>query len=222
MRLNLAFGAWVAALLLVGCGTPPAPPPAPVTPTAKTTQTFAFDGGTLLVNVGTKACQMTLRGEIHAGTVRQMRPALAMVESATCDSKTFTLQATDGLLGDAVTLGAMLRNRGYHTHLPAGASCDTPCMLVFAAGQERTMADGTQPARIDFTQVPQDQDFGGRVCETEMSRGQQLTLLRYLRAMLPPHTAKAVYQKLESATCRQTDSYGPQEALAMGLATAKR
>jgi hypothetical protein len=222
MRLNLALGALLLTVLFAGCGTPPASAPAPASPAAKTTQTFAFDGGTLLVNVASKACQMTLRGELHAGTVRQMRPALAMVKSAPCDSKTFHLQTTAGLLGDAVTLGAMLRNRGYHTHLPAGASCDTPCMLVFAAGLDRTMADGAQPSRIAFTQVPQDQDFGGRVCETEMSRGQQLTLLRYLRAMLPPNTAKAVYQKLESATCRQTDSYGPAEALAMGLATTRR
>jgi hypothetical protein len=221
IRLNrtvlYSLALWLA--LLAGCSTPPATPPAT---SSTSTQTFAFDGGSLRVDVGSKACQITLRGEIHAGTVRQMRPALAMVENAPCASKSFQLQATASLLGDGVTLGAMLRNRGYHTHLPAGASCDTPCMLVFAAGLERTMAEGTPPARIAFTQVPQDQDFGGRVCETEMSRGQQLTLLRYLRAMLPPNTAKAVYQKLEGATCRHTDTYGPAEALAMGLATARR
>ena len=73
-----------------------------------------------------------------------------------------------------------------------------------------------------FSRIPPDHDFGHQTCKSEPSRAQQLTLTRYLRAMLPEPTATAVYQKLLAADCRTADAYGTAEALAMGLATATR
>lgn len=211
----LALAAW-----LTGCTSVP-PPVAPV-PTTPPVQAFPYTGGELRLRTQSGECVLELRGEIQAAALRQMHQALQAVDLSGCGRKTLVLHASRGVLGDAITAGAMLRNRGYATQVAAGTVCDTPCLMVFAAGVERWMPVAPQPARIAFSQIPPDADFGRQVCETQWSRGQQLTLARYLRAMLPSPTATAVYQKLEAATCRETEMYGPQQALSMGLATALR
>lgn len=183
---------------------------------------FVHATGAWLADRRGDACTLELRGPVDEAAVRQAGAALQWVQQAGCTQKTFTLNSRSGVLNEAVTLGAMLRNRGYDTQLPPGAECATPCLLVFAAGQSRWMPQAPAKAQLVFSQVPPDQDFGGRVCQTELSRGQQLTLLRYLRAMLPPQTARAVYLKLESANCQTPDRYGAAEAMAMGLATGLR
>ena len=213
------------AALLAGCGSPPtrtATGPGEGAAPSRGTQTHAYEGGTLVTDTRTAACTLTLNGEIHAGTVRRMGPALQDLERASCTSKRTVLNAGPALLGDAVTLGAMLRNRGFETQVQAGTRCETPCLLVFAAGTQRVLPDQPRPAQVVFSRIPPDQDFGHQTCKSEPSRAQQLTLTRYLRAMLPEPTATAVYQKLLAADCRTADAYGTAEALAMGLATAVR
>ncbi|WP_157826864.1 hypothetical protein [Macromonas nakdongensis] len=217
------LAALTLATLLTGCSTPPTGSKA-ARPSAHTpgTQTHPYEGGTLVTDTRTAACTLTLNGEIHAGTVRRMGAALQDLERAACTRKRLVLNAGPALLGDAITLGAMLRNRGYDTQVQAGSTCDTPCLLVFAAGAQRVLAEGPPAGRIVFSPLPPDHDFGHQTCQSEPSRAQQLTVTRYLRAMLPSATATAVYQKLLAADCRNADSYGPAQALAMGLATATR
>lgn len=200
------------ALSLGACSTGPSAPKAH----PSTHNSYRFEGGSVEVLVTGQSCQLTLHGEIHNGTQRSMSLALQAAETAACTHKVARLNTTQGLLGDAITLGAMLRNRGYDTELAPGSACQTPCLLVFAAGQQRRTPEGTTLA---FTQIPPDQDFGGQSCATELSQGQHLTLTRYLRAMLGTQTGTAVYRKILAATCSSTSVYGPAEALAMGLAT---
>lgn len=206
--------------LIAACSSPPTT--RQDTPAPPGVQVFRYPGGQFTMTLRGSSCALELKGEIQAAAVRQIAVPLQAIEQAGCTRKTLVLDTTDGLLGDAITLGSMMRNRAYTTQVAPGVTCNTPCMMVFAAGTERWLSAAPVPARIAFSQIPPDADFGRRVCETELSRGQQLTLLRYLRAMLPAPTALAVYQKLEAANCRSTDVYGPQEALAMGLATAVR
>lgn len=225
MRLTLALAATTLAALLAGCATPL--PPDRAAPTGAPTaagrvSSHPFEGGSLVADTRTAACTLTLTGEIHAGTVRRMTAALQDLDTPRCGHKRMVLNVTAGLLGDAITLGAMLRNRGFDTQVQAGSTCHTPCLLVFAAGNQRVLPEAPVPARLAFSPIPPDADFGHQSCQSEPSRGQQLTLTRYLRAMLPGPTATAVYQKLLAADCQHTDSYGPTEALAMGLATATR
>lgn len=211
------------ALLLSACGTPSTRLPEGRDGAGSSgLRSHAYEGGTLVTDTRTAACSITLNGEIHTGTVRRMTPALQDLDTPHCQSKRLVLNAGPALLGDAVTLGAMLRNRGFGTEVQAGSACDTPCLLVFAAGQRRILPEAPVPARIAFSPLPPDRDFGHQTCQSEPSRAQQLTVTRYLRAMLPSATATAVYQKLLAADCRHTDVYGPAEALAMGLATATR
>ncbi len=221
MQLKPALWA-LAAALVAGCASsPPEAPSAPATPAGRV-QTHTYDGGRLITDTRTAACTIALHGELHAGTVRRMTSALQDLDQPGCTSKRLVLNAGPALLGDAITLGAMLRNRGYDTQVQAGATCHTPCLMVFAAGTQRVLPESPTPARIAFSQIPPDHDFGHQTCQSEPSRAQQLTVTRYLRAMLPGPTATAVYQKLLAADCRRHDTYGPAEALAMGLATATR
>lgn len=224
-RATLPF-TFIAAALLAGCaGGPPADSGRSTeTPgrAAGAASTLTFDGGRIEVDTRGAACRVTLTGEIHDGTVRRMDQAMQQVAQARCQEKWLVLNVSNGLLGDAITLGSMARNRGYDTQVQAGTTCNTPCLLAFAAGRTRIMPASPAPARIAFSQIPPDQDFGRTVCETELSRAQQLTLTRYLRAMLPSNTATTVYQKLQAATCRNTDVYGPDQAVVIGLATGTR
>ena len=220
------------ALALVGCAA--VPPEAPVSNSrgADFSRSYAFDGGQIEASHRSGVCRVVLRGVPSPGATQQMRPALAALEQTRCDVRVAVLDsgsrpaqtsADHGNLGDAVTLGAMLRNRAFQTEVQPGTRCHTPCLLVFAAGGVRTMpAAATPPTQLGFSQITPDQDFGRNVCATELSRAQQLTLTRYLRAMLPPDVALDVLRRLETADCRSTVYLSGPQALAMGLANALR
>jgi hypothetical protein len=211
------------ALWLAACASPPAAPPvAAPAPADAGLRDYPYASGVLTVDTRQGTCRLTVRGALDAAAVRAIGPALQQLGTAACAVRTASLQSTSGVIGDAITLGAMLRNRGYHTELPAGQVCDSPCVLAFAAGAARVVHTGPPAAQIRFTQIPPDLDFGRQTCATELSRGQQLTLARYLRAMLPDTTANAVYQQWLQADCRTSGSASPAQALAMGLATALR
>ncbi len=211
---------WVCiAAVLAGCAAP-LPPASPPTPSASQTQVFPYESGRLLLDTRAPACRLTVQGALDHAAVRRIGPALQAASASACTQRTAVLQARGGVVGDAITLGAMLRNRGYHTELPPGQTCDSPCILVYAAGVARTAP--TTGAGFLFTQIPPDLDFGRQTCATELSRNQQVTLARYLRAMLPETTANAVYQQWLQADCRRSGQATPAEALAMGLVTALR
>lgn len=214
--------AWLGiglALVLAGCATPPPPSADSSERVAAGLSVHRFEGGRIDVDTRTPACRITLHGTLHLGTIQRLNTALAEVEQARCASKLAVLSAGTGSVSESVTIGAMLRNRDYSTQVQAGSTCLTPCLLVFAAGRERILPASNPPARIGYSQMPPDRDFGLRQCETELSRNQALTLTRYLRAMLPANTATAVYQKLLTADCKDTALHGPAEAMALGLAT---
>ena len=219
---KLRWAALVVALWLSACSSPPSTPVGSAAQPSKTPRQLVFEGGSIDISTAGGNCRVTLHGDIQNAAVRQMGLAFDTVEQSACRSKTLVLDNGSGWLGDAITLGAMSRNRSYDTEVKAGGTCYTPCLLVFAAGQNRVLPEAPMPARVGFSQIPPDQDFGQRQCKTELTQGQHLTLTRYLKAMLPSSTATAVYQKLLAATCDHTDAYGPAEALAMGLATSTR
>lgn len=221
-RARRPRGGWgavaaIAATVLAGCGAP-APLPAPDAP-SPTERSHGYDGGVVVVARSGTACELRWQGALHAGAVPRLRQALTEVDGQRCERRTLVLGGVDGTVGDAITVGAMVRNRGWDTALAPGSACRTPCWLVFAAGVQRHMPGGPAPARVVFSQIPPDADFGHQTCATELSRPQQLTLTRYLRAMLPAPTATAAYQKLLAADCRSADAYGPQQARLIGLAT---
>lgn len=214
--------AWTVLLgaLLVACGSAPTPPSDPSQSPGRAR--YTFDDGLIVVDTRQPDCTVVLSGDIGTAAVRKLSQVLPGVEQAPCRNKTLVLGTLTGVVGDAVTLGSMVRNRHYDTELTPGSVCSTPCLLVFAAGQTRTMPQTPSPAQLAFTPLPPDADFGQGQCRPEWSRGQQLTLARYLRAMLPGPSANAVYQKLQDADCRTSEHYGSAAALGIGLATRVR
>lgn len=220
----------LALLVLAGCAARPLPPPpaaspqppARPSPPPPAPSSVRFGDGLLdqlELKVQGGHCRLHWRGEFPADAVPALSQALRELEQYRCTRKTLALDLRGGDIGPATTLGAMLRNRQFDTELLPGSRCQTPCALVFAAGRQRLMPEEGPTAQLLLSQVRRDQDFGQAVCETELSRGQQLTLTRYLRAMLPPATASVMYQKISRATCRRYDTLQAPEALATGLAT---
>jgi hypothetical protein len=211
----------LAIILLVGCaGAPPARSPTPATPTVARPSTPVDERLPLEVDRRNGNCHIRLSGTLTDDTAHDLRYVMSALEKTNCRSKRVLIELQSGLIGSAITVGAIIKNRGYDTQLPPGTTCLTPCMLVFAAGRQRLMLPSSPPTRIGFSQIPPDADFGRGVCETELLAPQAQTLIRYLRAMLPVTTANTVFQKLNSANCRSTEYIDPAEADALGLTNA--
>lgn len=214
--------------LLLGCaGAPTARSPTPPAPTAARPSTPVDERLPLEVDRRSGNCHIRLTDALTDDTAHDLRYVMSALEKTSCRSKRVLIELPsslqsgpqNGLIGSAITVGAIIKNRGYDTQLPPGMTCLTPCMLVFSAGRQRLMLPSSPPARIGFSQIPPDADFGRGVCETELLAPQAQTLIRYLRAMLPLATANAVFQKLSSANCRSTEYIGQPEAQALGLVT---
>jgi hypothetical protein len=218
---------WLAMcglLVLAGCA-------APLPPAGRGAQAQAPTGDSqtpLLLRIGNsrlelqvqgQTCKLQWRGEFPPDAVTLMNQALYEMEHHRCQQKILALDLQGGDIGPAITLGAMLKNRQFNTELLPGSYCHTPCVLVLAAGRQRLLPESIPPARLLLSQVRPDLDFGQATCATELSLGQQLTLLRYLRAMLPLPTATSLYEKIRQATCRSHETLGAPEALSLGLAT---
>jgi len=220
------------ALVLAACTTPPTAPPAapapapapvakpPPAPPPSGLSTLPFEGGRLLLDTRSAACSITLQGEIHEDTVRRLHTGLQQLQGARCSSRRMVLDASVGKLGSAITIGSMLRNRQFETKVPPGRVCDTPCLLVFAAGTQRVLPLHPQPAALTFTPLPPDLDFGPRTCQSQPNAVQKLTLARYLNAMLPEPSSSNVLRQILAANCTGPARLDPQQALAMGLATS--
>ena len=209
--------------LLVGCaGAPPARSPAPPTPIAARPSTPVDERLPLEVDRRNGNCHIRLTGALTDDTGHDLRYVMSALEKTNCRSKRVLIELQSGLqsgsVGSAITVGSIIKNRGYDTQLQAGTTCLTPCMLVFSSGRQRLMLNAVPPTRIGFSQIPPDADFGRGVCETELLAPQAQTLIRYLRAMLPVATANTVFQKLSTANCRSTEYLGQPEAEALGLA----
>jgi len=212
-------------LALAGCAAPPLPAErgaqAPALPGGSEAPVFLrFGNSRLELQVQGQTCRLQWRGELPSDAVALMNQALYEIEQhQRCQRKIMALDLQGGDIGPAITVGAMLKNRQFNTELLPGSYCHTPCVLVLAAGRQRLLPDSSPPARLLLSQVRPDQDFGQATCATELSPGQQLTLLRYLRAMLPLPTATSLYEKIRQATCRSHETLGAPEALTLGLAT---
>lgn len=217
-----AVVALAATLWLGGCASPPAEPP--TSRTVGQVQTYAEGRLSLQTPppAGDGVCRWQLNGSITAGALQAFHALWAQAQKAGCARSRIALDTDGGTVADAVTLGSMLKNRGFDTELPPGAGCLTACALVFAAGRERVLSDGAEPARIGLQRLPPDLDFDRGRCDTEASRGQQLILARYLRAMLPEPAAGRLYQRIMAADCQAVTDLPAAEAVAMGLATALR
>jgi hypothetical protein len=207
--LNSAVGL-MAAIASIATAAPQAAP---------VSETLHYDGGRLALTQGGGDCAITLHGDINPSAVRQLIMAFSELDRSNCLRKSLSLNASRGAVNAAITVGAMLRNRGYDTRIEDGSLCLTPCALVFMSGRERLLSGGAFPARIGFQQLPPDRDFGTRLCQTEPTRNQSLTLSRYLRAMLPSASATAILNKIGGADCNKIQFVGTREALTLGLAT---
>jgi hypothetical protein len=220
---------WMAIGLvgLAGCSSPTLQPQGAVSATQasatpKTYPPLPYEGGVISWPNPSNPCTLLIAGQVHDGALQRARQAVQLAEGAKCATPVAQLKLTQTRLGDAITLGAILKNRNFSTELAPGVVCNTLCMLVFSAGRERWLPTPNPAARLLITQVPPDADFGHQVCESEWSAGQRTTLTRYLRAMLPASTAADMLQKMQAADCRTSEMLTPQQAIALGLATGGR
>ncbi|MCX7814684.1 MAG: hypothetical protein N2256_04235 [Tepidimonas ignava] len=199
---------------LAGCAAPPQPAPALQPP--PTALELSYDGGRVALMRDGAACTLRWQGVLHAGALARLRQVLDSDSARACTQRRAWLQGLDGALNDAVTAGAMLRNRGWSTAVATSTVCTTPCWLVLAGGQPRRVEVG---ATLVLTPLPPDPDFARGPCGGEPSRAQQLTLARYLGAMLPDPTAVALHRRVVGADCREPPRLDAAQALALGLAT---
>ena len=208
---SLRLLALSAAVWLAGCSTPPKP-------------SATADAGVARIELERRAgqCELTLTGDIDQNAVQRLSQSLSRLEQQSCTERWLVLNAPHGQIGAAVTMGAMLRNRNFNTRVAPGSDCLTSCVLVFAAGRERVLGVHPSLARIGISRVPGDAEISTPRCEPEIGRAQALTLTRYLRAMLPPPTAEAVFHVMAQADCKANLFWRPAEVTGMGLATAVR
>ncbi|WP_407278170.1 hypothetical protein U5817_17025 [Aromatoleum evansii] len=200
------------ALLVAACGVAPT-----VAPQAEAkAERFAYKGGEVASAQRGADCELTLRGALTPDAVSSLRLASDALAKRSCRGKTVVLDLSDGSVGAAITVGSMLRNRGYDTRIASGSTCHTLCLLVFAAGTRREIAPN---ARLGFTQIPPDEDFGRTNCDTELDNRQMLNLARYLRAMLPALTADYMLQQIRATDCRTVRALPASDAVTAGIAT---
>ncbi|MBD5803580.1 hypothetical protein AZOA_30210 [Azoarcus sp. Aa7] len=206
------LAAAATALAVAGCGLAPT-----VEPKADAkAEHFAYKGGDVAAAQRGADCELTLRGTLTPAAVSSLRLASDALAKRSCQGKTVVLDLADGSVGAAMTVGSMLRNRGFDTRIAAGSTCHTLCLLVFAAGTRREIAPN---ARLGFSQIPPDEDFGRTNCETELDNRQMLNLARYLRAMLPTLTADYMLQQIRATDCRGVRALPASDAVTAGLAT---
>jgi hypothetical protein len=211
-RGRLALATALAGLLLAACGSAPhrsAPGGSGTDPNVR-------------LQRQADRCEVTLSGDIDQTAVQQLTRALDQLAPQRCEQRWLVLQAAQGQIGAAVTVGSMLRNRNFNTLLAPGTDCLTACVLVFAAGRERVLGTDAPMARLGISRIPPDADDATPRCEAEIGRAQAQTLGRYLRAMLPGATADAVFHAMVQADCRAPLYWRPADVVNNGLVTTLR
>ncbi|HJV26762.1 MAG TPA: hypothetical protein VJ673_13830 [Aromatoleum sp.] len=211
-RRLLAFAG--SCLLVAACATPSSQRAAP-----RDSESFPYRDGTMSLRQHGAECEVTLSGEITPAAVSALSLVTTETAKRNCGSKWLVLDKVDGQIGPAITIGSMLRNRGFNTRIAPGGACLTPCLIAFAAGTERQIPPAASAARIGFSQIPPDEDYARGRCETALDNRQLISLSRYLRAMLPDSAGDFMMRELRSADCRGVRPLPVNDAVAAGLVT---
>ncbi len=117
--------------------TRPILPPALEGPGQGATPEITSDPGLLadpLVVALRTGGELHLTGSFEPGSAEKVRSEL---EARGEYVATVVLESPGGSVEDALSIGAMIRERGLATEVRAGALCASSCPLVFAAGVER-------------------------------------------------------------------------------------
>ncbi|BAL23830.1 hypothetical protein [Azoarcus sp. KH32C] len=211
-RRLLAFAG--SCLLVAACATPSSQHAAP-----RDSESFPYRDGTMSLRQRGAECEVTLSGEITPAAVSALSLVTADMAKRNCGAKWLVLDNVDGQVGPAITIGSMLRNRGFNTRVAPGSTCLTPCLIAFAAGTERHIPPGPNAARVGFSQLPPDEDYARGRCETALDNRQLISLSRYLRAMLPDSAGDLVMRELRATDCRGVRPLPTTDAMAAGLVT---
>lgn len=133
---------------------------------------------------------------------------------------TVSLNSPGGIVGEALAIGRLIRDKGYATSVEAGALCASSCPLVFAGGKERI---ATPQSAIGVHQVYAAAPGGSAAARLAaagdaMSQAQSLTaeISRYLRDM--GVDAEVWLKALETPPNRLT-YFSADELTSLNLAT---
>lgn len=100
--------------------------------------------------------------------------------------KTVALDSPGGTVSEALSIGRLIRQKGYTTSVAAGALCASSCPLVFAGGKERiATAQSAIGVHQIYATVPAGSDTAALNAGEAMSDAQMMTaqISRYLSEM---------------------------------------
>jgi hypothetical protein len=160
---------------------------------------------------------LALTGTIDAGAADRVAAEMAARGEYIT---TVSLNSPGGIVGEALAIGRLIRERGYATRVDAGALCASSCPLVFAGGKERI---ATAQSAIGVHQIYAAAPGGDAALRLAaagdaMSQAQSLTaeISRYLRDM--GVDAEVWLRALETPPNRLT-YFSPDELKRLNLAT---
>lgn len=134
--------------------------------------------------------------------------------------KTVALDSPGGAVAEALSIGALIRDKGYETSVAAGALCASSCPLVFAGGRERVATD---KSAIGVHQIYAAAATGSLTSQlvaagNAMSDAQTLTarISRYLTSM---GVADEVWLRALETPPDKLTYFSPDELKRLNLAT---
>lgn len=115
----------------------PAASPGEGAPQAPQTVTTPADThrASMSVTLGSEGV-LKLTGTIEAGTAALLTSEIEKIGEYV---KTVSLDSPGGFLQSALTMGTLIREKGYDTIIENGALCASACPLIFASGTSRTV-----------------------------------------------------------------------------------
>lgn len=179
--------------------------------------TEAFDQGVFVVARDGVRCELTISGILTQDAIRKLWLVLDDMEDPRCALRVARLNIDGGNINVVITVGSMLRNRGFDTRIDVQPVCQTACLLVFASGVER-VAPFTS-GNVGFSALTGETNSGTPTCINQPSRRQLLEVGRYLQAMLDPAAVEGVLAELRLARCHEPRLLSAEMLQALGLAT---
>lgn len=165
-----------------------------------------------------KLCEVSIEGEINNRLSAEFQKFLSDKRTASnCSNYNIVLESLGGKLYPALTIGRLIRERGFTTSVKSNSECSSACTLLFIAGTGRNFSSGD--TRLGFHQAIVI-DTKTTYCITQASNDPSIAEFRaYVYQMLQRESANYFIERSQGASCRLVEYVKRNELLKFGIVT---
>lgn len=164
-------------------------------------------------------CEISVHGEVNNVMSSKLQAVFARIETSKsmCDRWTIVLVSKGGFLYPAISIGELIRARGYGTRVPAESECSSACSVVFLGGVKREVSNSR--GRLGLHQSIKTEPSQMSCLSHTTNNPASVALRSYVAKMLPRDAADYFLKESDKIHCKSIGYFFQKDLLGSKIVT---